>query len=318
MLRKCFLARSWTEYVPRHWEPKVFSKSLGGCATHSASACYGDDVTRNFRSLEKAVAMSNKEKENRGFFSLPELDYDVTTGIPPLCSRKQFEMQYYYFHKDAVEKLNAHTIGTELEGHNLDVVLRHTAFDATRAVVHTAAAEHFNYCFWYRSLRPWGTSVPARLSSGLQKWRSAEVSMSGGRMAPSVGSSSSSLVGNTASNASHEAGSPAIYSFDTDPVKEIIRRMKIKALTQVDKIGWVYLVWTGKKIDVLYFQHGLCPISSDIIPLLCLNINEGAFWFDYSNSEGGKDRFEEYVNNFFKTCNWIVADRNYCAAVHKL
>lgn len=315
MLQRCLLARSCTTYVPRHWEPSSLGKALIDNNVHRSLSSSREEVTRNFRSIEKAVMERDREKEGRGFFALPELDYDVSNGIPPLCSREQFEMQYFFFHKDAVERLNTHVIGSELEGHNLDVVLRHTAFDATRAVIHSAAAEHFNYCFWYKSLRPWGTSVPSRLSRGLQEWRSAEKSIKA-----SVKSLSSSPLGtaNRLGMLTHGSGLPALQSFDSDPVKEITRSMTIKALTQVHRMGWVYLVWTGKKFDVLYFQHGLCPISSDIIPLLCLNINEAGFWVDYGAKDTEEDRFEDYVSNFFKTCNWIVVDRNFGAAIEKL
>lgn len=327
MLRRCFLAKSLSEYTPRNWKGSAATLSLTSPGVHSPSFFTGSNshfssslqegVTRSFRSLEKAVAAKDKEKESRGFFALPEVDYDVSNGIPPLFSRKQFEMQYFFFHKDAVERLNTHTIGSELEGHNLDVVLRHTAFDASRAVIHTSAAEHFNYCFWYKSLRPWGTSVPSRLSRGLQEWLSGEV---GATMA-STGSSSRLR---TSPNYPKDGSTPGAESLvfkasDSDPVKEIVRRLTIKALNQINRSGWIYLIWTRKKFDVLHFQNGLCPISSDLIPLLCLNINEASFWLDYSSGTNSEeDRFEQYVNNFFKTCNWIVADRNFGAAIDKL
>lgn len=326
MLRRCVVRKSLSEYTPRNWKggattlsltcPGVHSLSVLASSNSHFSSSLQEDVTRSFRSLEKAVTAGDKEKENRGFFALPEIDYDVSNGIPPLFSRKQFEMQYFFFHKDAVEKLNTYTIGTELEGHNLDVVLRHTAFDASRAVIHTSAAEHFNYCFWYKSLRPWGTSVPSRLSRGLQEWLSGEVAAT---MA-STGSSSRLGTASTYPKDDSPSGAESLVfrATDSDAVKEIVRRMTIKALNQVNRSGWIYLIWARKKFDVLHFQNGLCPISSDLIPLLCLNINEAGFWFDYSSrSESEEDRLEQYVNNFFKTCNWILADRNYGAAVEK-
>lgn len=252
----------WTsEYIPKQW--------AGRSAVSS--------VTQKFRAMEHAVAVSEEEKARRGFFHLPQLDYDVESGIPPLCSKKQFDIQFNLFHKDAVERLNTHTLGSELEGHNLDVVLRETAFDATRAVVHAAAAEHFNYCFWYKSLRPWGSSVPSRLRNDMQLYLSKKKQLS-------------------------------------DPVAEVQRRMTITALSQEDCCGWVYLVWTGKNFDVLHFYHGLCPISSDLIPLLAINIHESAFILDYERSTKG---LEAYLSNFFKTCNWTLADIYYGAAIEK-
>lgn len=251
--------------------------------------------------MELAVTRRDEEEKRRGYFALPTLDYDTSAGIPPLCSKKQFDLQYQFFHRDEVDRLNTHTIGSELEGHNLDVVIHKTAFDATRAVVHSSAAEHFNYCFWYRCLRPWGTVVPTRLRNSLQ------LLLNAGHPNSSLSSGTSGAMHGNSAAEQFSATSPVL-----DPIAEITRRMTIKALTQQDRCGWVYLVWNGKKFEVEYFEHGLCPITSDLVPLLCLNIHESAFYLDYGN-----ENFESYVKNFFKTCNWIVADYNYGGAVEK-
>lgn len=235
-------------------------------------------VTATFRRTEAAAAQSDTDAEQRGFFYLPRLDYDVSQGIAPLMSKKQFDVQYKYFHKDAVDRLNQHTLGSELEGHALDVVIRQTAFDASRAVVHSAASEHFNYCFWYRSLRPWGTAVPPRLFNELRLQYSRNGTL--------------------------------------DAVEEVKRLILMTALSQQSMSGWVYLVWTGKVFDVVEFNHGTCPIGSDLIPLMALNMHMSALYVDY---EGGKspESVQRYVRNFFKTCNWNVAERYFLEAVAK-
>lgn len=242
-------------YVPASWKPFSGRGAVSG--------------TQNFRSMESAVAA--QERKDNGFFSLPTLDFDTSEGIPPLSSKIQFDAQYSFFHKEAVDTLNQHTIGSDLEGHNLDVVIRQTMFDATRAVIHTAACEHFNYCFWYKSLRPWGTSVSENLRNRVQL----------------------ALGGNA--------------------VEEIKRRMTICAQSEVERCGWVYLVWTGWKMDVLHFQHGLSPLSHDLIPLLCLNIHECAFSFDYPTEAG----FDQYINNFFKSCNWLLVEQTLANAANQ-
>lgn len=244
-------------------------------ATSSGSSSSPHAVTEDFRRTEAAAARADRDKEERGFFFLPRLDYDTEAGIVPLMSRRQFDVQYHWFHKDAVQRLNRHTIGTELEGHNLDVVIRKTAFDASRAVVHGAASEHFNYCFWYKSLRPWGTPVPPRLREQLQ--------LQYGR------------------------------NGTLDALEEVKRLMTVTALSQQQQCGWVYLVWTGKVFDVVDFPHGSCPIGSDLIPLLGLNIHTSAMYFDYDYKT--MEGVERYVRNYFKTCNWPLAEHYYLQAV---
>jgi superoxide dismutase, Fe-Mn family len=259
------LTRRFAEYVPKWASTQMsFSSPVGGYA-----------VTRAFRETEAAAMAADAERDNKGFFYLPRLDYDVADGIAPLMSKKQFDVQYHVFHKAAVDRLNEHTLGSELEGHSLNVVIRSTSFDAARAVIHAAASEHFNYCFWYRSLRPWGTGVPARLKEELQLQYSENGTL--------------------------------------DAVEEVKRRFVVAALSQQPCCGWVYLVWTGKMFDILAFDHGTCPIGKDLIPLLALNIHPSAMTFDYSSPDT-EEVMERYVNNFFKTCNWVLAEQYFVQA----
>ncbi|TPP43256.1 Iron/manganese superoxide dismutase, alpha-hairpin domain family protein [Leishmania donovani] len=201
------LLRRFCEYVPKGAPTQV---SLAVETPYS--------VTRAFRMTEMAAAAADAERDAKGFFYLPRVDYDVGQGVAPLMSRKQFDVQYHVFHKAAVDRLNAHTLGSELEGHNLNVVIRNSSFDASRAVIHAAASEHFNYCFWYRSLRPWGTAVPARLKEELQLQYSQNGTL--------------------------------------DAVEEVQRLFTVAALSQQSAGGWVYLVWTGKAFDVIPFTTG--------------------------------------------------------------
>ncbi|KAH9579928.1 Manganese/iron superoxide dismutase [Trypanosoma melophagium] len=228
-------------------------------------------ATTVFRETEAAAARSDTEKEKTGFFFLPRLNYPTNSGIPALISKRQFDLQYNVFHRDAVETLNRHTLGTLLEGHNLEAVIRKTSFDATQAVTHTAAAEHFNYCFFYRSIRPWGTAVPAQLREAFQMQYSRTGSV--------------------------------------DAMDEVKRLMTTVILSHQERSGWVYLVWTGKMFDVVEFQHGACPVASDLIPLLGINLHESAYRLDY-----GLSGLEQYVENYFKTCNWRLAERYYLLA----
>lgn len=232
-------------------------------------------VTAVFRETEAAAARADRAKENGSFFAQPRLSYPVKFGIPAFISKKQFDVQYDVFHRDAVQTLNRHTLGTPLEGHSLDAVIRRTAFDATQAVTHTAAAEHFNYSFFYKSLRPWGTTVPPQLREAFQLQYSR-----GGSL---------------------------------DVVEEVKRLLLVRALSHQERCGWVYLVWAGKQFDILEFSHGSCPIANDLIPLLAINVHESAYHMDY-----GLSGLEQYVRNYFKACNWPLAERYYLKATGQM
>ncbi|KAF5226549.1 hypothetical protein ECC02_000050 [Trypanosoma cruzi] len=228
-------------------------------------------VTAVFRETEAAAERADRASDDAGFFSRPRLNYPVASGIPAFISRRQFDVQYNIFHHDAVETLNRHTLGTSLEGHSLETVIRRTSFDATQAAAHTAAAEHFNYCFFYKSLRPWGTAVPKQLREAFQLQYGRDGSV--------------------------------------DVVEEVKRLLTVVVLSHQERCGWVYLVWTGKQFDVVEFPHGACPIGSDLIPLLAINVHEGAYSLDY-----GLSGLEQYAQNYFRACNWFLAERYYLQA----
>jgi Fe-Mn family superoxide dismutase len=134
--------------------------------TLSVSAAAG---TRAFRATQLAAETADRVADEKGFFFLPQMDFDYAAGgVSPFISAKQLDFQRNVIHAAVVRDLNRFTIGTELEGHSLDAVLRNTALDVTRSAAHMAAAEHFNYCFFYKSFRPWGTPLNNHLKYCLQ------------------------------------------------------------------------------------------------------------------------------------------------------
>ncbi|EAN87949.1 superoxide dismutase, putative, partial [Trypanosoma cruzi] len=94
-----------------------------------------------------------------------------------------------------------------------------------------------------------------------------------------------------------------------DVVEEVKRLLTVVVLSHQERCGWVYLVWTGKQFDVVEFPHGACPIGSDLIPLLAINVHEGAYSLDY-----GLSGLEQYAQNYFRACNWFLAERYYLQA----
>jgi superoxide dismutase len=227
--------------------------------------------TAAFRATEMFVRQEDEKKGQ--FFTVPKLDYPVELGIPPLMSKEQLCFLLETVHEDVVERLNANTMGSIVEGHNLEVVIARTSFDATQAVVHTAASEHFNNSFFYRSCRPWGTTMPRSLESAIAlQYGSAE--------------------------------SPQL----------LMERMFYCAAGGLPHGGYVYLVWTGSKFDVVGFECGKCPLSDALPPLLCLNVNRFAYDIDYGSTAVALKR---YVHNFFNACNWGLASRYHSIATGK-
>jgi superoxide dismutase, Fe-Mn family len=243
------LALRFVEYVPKRAVnalPATTILSRGPAASiHEGTAL--------FRETERGAQRSDDEQARRGFFSVPKLNYPVISGVSPVLSAKQFRYVYDVVHRDAVDRLNRMTIGSDVEGHTVETVIRQTSFDALKAHIHTPACEHLNYCFFYNSLRPWGTSMPSA-------FRDVVALQLGNAEAPAA---------------------------------LIEKRFLQAASTLQSRVGWVYLVATSTGvIDVVAFEHGTSPLASDLIPLLGLSVNESTYFMDYSTvGPGGLEAY---------------------------
>src|SRR3989338_1728777 len=97
-------------------------------------------ATNTFRETEAAVKNFEENiKTKAGFYFLPQLDYSIADGVAPVISKTQTKLTYEVHHRGIVDCLNTLTLGTIYEGHPLDAVILHTAFDAENAAIHTAA-----------------------------------------------------------------------------------------------------------------------------------------------------------------------------------
>lgn len=238
---KSTLALRFVEYVPQKAVNALPAAAILSQAQRTATSIH--EGTALFRDTERGAARSDLEIERRGFFSLPRLNYPVASGVAPVLSAKQFRYVYDVVHRDTVDKLNRFTIGSEVEGHTVETVIRQTSFDALKNHIHTPACEHFNYCFFYNSLRPWGTTMP-------NAFRDA-ITLQFGNL--------------------------------TTPAQLIETRFLQAASTLQSRVGWVYLVVSPSGVvDVVAFEHGTSPLANDLIPLLGMCVNESAYFMDYS------------------------------------
>lgn len=245
------LALHFVEYVPKRAVNAFPSASILARSTQQTKSIH--EGTALFRETERGAQRADLEQERRGFFSVPKLNYPVLSGVSPVLSSKQFRYVYDVLHHDIVSKLNRASIGSDVEGHTVETVIRQTSFDALKSHIHTPACEHFNYCFFYNSLRPWGTSMPS-------SFRDAVTLQFGNADSPSA---------------------------------TIEKRFLQAASTLQSRVGWVYLVSTSTGVlDVVAFEHGTSPLANDLIPLLGLSVNESTYFMDYSTvGPGGLEAY---------------------------
>lgn len=72
--------------------------------------------------------------------------------------------------------------------------------------------------------------------------------------------------------------------------------------------GWVYWVYNTKMqaFDVVSLSNAGCPLAEhDMVPLLCVNVWECAYYIDYENNRA------KYLAGFFQVVDWHWAERHW-------
>lgn len=251
-------------YVPKRATAALFPLE--------ASLPRGHDATVAFRATERAACAAEAAKAKKGFFALPVVPYPTHDGIPPLMSKAQFDIRYHVHLQHHVDRLNALTLGSELEGHTVDVVIQRSAFDASQSGLHASACEYFNACIAFNSIRPWGTAVPPRLADLIQVQFGEGQSLEQGRLR--------------------------------------LQRLFVNGCMSLQHGGWAWLVYnpTSGQLEVFVCEAGLTVPVSALVPLLCVDVQHKAYNVDY-DADGGSDGLLHYSTNFLKAANWQLAER---------
>lgn len=106
--------------------------------------------------------------QNQGFFYLPTLEFPWFKGCMPLFSSYQIRVHYSRHHRAYVDKLNKLIEGTPLYGYDLDEIIRRTHGDDSQKAVFNNAAQHYNHCFFWKSIQPYGSNMPPDLQAAVE------------------------------------------------------------------------------------------------------------------------------------------------------
>lgn len=268
--------------------------------------------TAIFRETEAAVQHfeSHTKPYKNGWFSVPEIDYNIAAGgISPLMSPTQAQLLRDVHHAGIVRRLNDLTFGTEYEGHPLDTVILHTSFDAENAAIHSAACEHWNHTLMWRSLVPFGAAASSKFRHVLTT-------------SPLKQQSGSPVLLDPAQDGSAQrAASLALLTDGMDKCKRMLSNACRDAAASGG--GWVFLVTTqaGQCFEVVRYRPGLSPVTAQLTPLVCINMQLHARYVDYglfgSSSSGGgagtqqleeSSMVQNYIDNALRAVNWKVAE----------
>jgi Fe-Mn family superoxide dismutase len=133
-----------------------------------------DHKMENYRALywrlDEVARRTERYIQNQGFFHLPILEFPVYKGCPPLMSAQQLRLHYGRHHRLYIDKLNTLLVGSKYENMHLDDIIRRSAPDNDNsAAIFNNAAQHYNHCFFWKSIAPWGVNCPPDFRAGIEE-----------------------------------------------------------------------------------------------------------------------------------------------------
>jgi superoxide dismutase len=264
-----------------------------GARASAARAAATLEGTAAWRETEAAAEHYDAlVKPARGYFHVPEPAFSLHDGVAPLMSATQAKLLRDVHHAGLVERLNALTLGTPLEGHPLDAIILATAFDAANAAVHTCACEHWNHSVAWRCIVPFGAAPSARMRDVLATTTLKQQSP----LAP--------LDVSVDWPDARAASLASVAGFDR------VKRMLSHACRDAAASGggWVFLVsaQAGLSIEVVRFRPGTSPVTAQLTPLAVINMQWHARYADYKD-----DDVQGYIDNAIRAINWNVAEANW-------
>lgn len=121
----------------------------------------------SFWRVDEYIRRSEKHLQEQGYFYLPTLEFPWYKGCLPLFSSYQLRVHYGRHHRAYVEKLNKLIEGTPYYGLELDDLILKSSKDAKNVAIFNNAAQHYNHCFFWKTITPHGSNMPPDLEQAL-------------------------------------------------------------------------------------------------------------------------------------------------------
>ena len=115
-----------------------------------------------------AAAGAGIQRGNAATQTLPALPYPED-ALEPIISARTLQFHYGKHHQGYVNNLNKLIADTPMAELDLEKIIAATANDPDKTGVFNNAAQVWNHSFYWKSLKPGGTPVPADLSSIIGK-----------------------------------------------------------------------------------------------------------------------------------------------------
>ncbi|CAH0016292.1 unnamed protein product [Clonostachys rhizophaga] len=119
--------------------------------------------------VSASIGLQAAANARRSFHQVPRLRHDYTeSGVPNLMSPAGFSIAWSDYMSLAVEKLNALTVGTELEDLDTKTIALMTAREPNQAPIFNWASMAHNNHFFFDGLTPDPTPIPEVLKRELE------------------------------------------------------------------------------------------------------------------------------------------------------
>ncbi|GAU07779.1 superoxide dismutase [Desulfoplanes formicivorans] len=91
--------------------------------------------------------------------TLPELPY-AKDALAPVISAQTLEFHHGKHHNAYVTNANKLLAGTDLEGQDMESIIKKTAGDTSRVGIFNNTAQAFNHSFYWQCMKPGGGGAP--------------------------------------------------------------------------------------------------------------------------------------------------------------
>ncbi len=112
------------------------------------------------KALTRKFSTNNKKTGGKMAIELPKLPYE-RNALEPHMSENTLNFHYGKHHQAYVTNLNKLIAGTELEGLELEDIIKKVAGDDSKAGIYNNAAQVWNHTFFWNSMKPNGGGKPS-------------------------------------------------------------------------------------------------------------------------------------------------------------
>ncbi|KAG6008319.1 hypothetical protein E4U21_004645 [Claviceps maximensis] len=238
----------------------------------------------------------------RSLHGVPSLPHDYSRGVPNLMSIDGFMIAWTHNMQYLVEKLNALTVGTELEGKDTKTITLMTAREPSQAPTFNYASMAHNNHFFFKGIAPKGTPMPSALAaeliasfSSIETLRREFVVTACAMFGPGFVWLVKAGPGDYRVLPTYLAGSPYPGAH---------WRAQSMNMNNYGNDGSAMSYYKNQALGHKKRGGDLPPGGIELEPLLCLNIWEHAWLLDWGSGAGGKGGKVPYVEAWWELIDW--------------